>query len=133
MRPTGFVLIFVCLGANGARAATIQAQGCNSSQVAAAINSAADGDTVVVPAGTCTWTSPLTIGKSITLQGAGADATIIVDGIAAPSSGAKSPALSWKVTNNRLTRLTGFTFDGGSGGGDQSGHAGILSISGSSS
>jgi len=40
--------------------------------VQAAINSAADGDTVMVPAGTCTWSAAVAItNKTITLQGAG--------------------------------------------------------------
>jgi hypothetical protein len=34
-----------------------------------AIASAADGDTVIVPAGTAAWTSTVTITKGITIQG----------------------------------------------------------------
>ena len=38
------------------------------------------GRTVEIPAGTCSWTSTLAIAaKSITLQGAGVDQTIIID------------------------------------------------------
>ena len=55
-----------------ARANTITATDCNTSSVQAAINSVATGSTVLIPAGTCTWTSGITIsGKGITLQGAG--------------------------------------------------------------
>src|SRR6185312_4573311 len=63
------------------------------------------------------------------------EATVIVDGVAAPTSGAKPPALVWRTpTGTQLTRLTGFTFDGGSAGGlDQYTHAGIVSISGATS
>src|SRR6266853_1507541 len=46
------------------------------------VNSASDGDTIVIPAGTCTWTSNLTItAKVLVLQGAGMDRTVIVDGV----------------------------------------------------
>lgn len=53
-------------------AATIQVPGCSLAQVQAVVNSASRGDTVVIPAGACSWSSNLTINKSIILQGAGA-------------------------------------------------------------
>ena len=52
----------------------------NRSDVQAAINSAAEGDTVIVPEGTCTWTSGVTIsGKGIIVQGAGSGRIIAYD------------------------------------------------------
>ncbi|MGO8990640.1 MAG: hypothetical protein ACLQGU_01580 [bacterium] len=51
-------------------AATINAADCSSSAVQTAINSASNGDTVIIPNGSCTWTSGLTISKQITIQGA---------------------------------------------------------------
>jgi hypothetical protein len=55
-----------------AKGNTLTAASCNTSDVQAAINSAAEGDTVNIPAGTCTWTSGVTIsGKGIIVQGAG--------------------------------------------------------------
>ena len=70
-----------------------------------------------LPAGSCTWTSTVTIdGKSITLQGAGIDATAITDGIDS-GGGAKPVMLQWITKNTGLSRLTGFTFNGGSTGG----------------
>jgi hypothetical protein len=131
MKIWGFVLICV-LSASLANAATINATSCNQSQVATAISSANTGDTIVIPAGTCTWTTTLAVSKSITLQGQGVNSTVIVDGITAPSSGAKPPAIRWTVSGNALNRLTGVTFDGGSVGGlDNSTHSGIVSINGS--
>ena len=60
-----------------ARANTITAADCNTSSVQSAINSAARGDTVIIPAGTCTWTSGVSIsGKGITLQGSGSGRVI---------------------------------------------------------
>ena len=123
MRSAKFIRVLAVCGiaavgvGASAEGATIQAGGCSQSQVVSAINSAKDGDTVVVPAGNCTWTSTVTIdGKSITLQGAGIDATVITDGIDS-GGGAKPVLLSWITKNTGLSRLTGFTFNGGSTGG----------------
>lgn len=79
-----------------AQAATINASSCSQSAVQAAVNSATAGDTVKVPAGSCTW-SNFTLTKKITLQGAGIDVTVITGQVAFGSSGA---------------RVTGFTFTG---------------------
>jgi hypothetical protein len=57
---------------SAAHAGTITAASCSSANVQSAINSANDGDTVVVPAGACTWSVAVTISnKTITLRGAG--------------------------------------------------------------
>src|ERR671918_2752154 len=58
---------------------TIAAKSVSLADVRSAIASARDGDTVTVPAGTATWTSSLNVDKHITLQGAGAGSTIIID------------------------------------------------------
>ncbi len=53
-------------------AKTISAASCLQPAVQAAVNSASDGDKVVVPAGTCKWSSAVSIkSKTIILQGAG--------------------------------------------------------------
>ena len=63
-----------------AGAATRTASTCNAADVQAAINSSATGDTVVIPTGTCTWTSSVTIsGKGIVLQGANPGAVTIIN------------------------------------------------------
>lgn len=50
----------------------IQAASCSRADVQSAINSAQDGDTVLVPPGECTWSSAITIqNKTIVLMGAG--------------------------------------------------------------
>lgn len=50
----------------------IPAASCSASDVQTAINKATEGQTVTIPAGTCTWTSGVNIsGKGITVQGAG--------------------------------------------------------------
>lgn len=66
------------------RAQTINAASCNAADVQSAINAATEGQTVDIPAGTCTWASGVSIsGKGIVLQGAGAGRVI---GVAVTSS-----------------------------------------------
>jgi hypothetical protein len=61
----------VTLGAlNCTEAATINSASASFADVSAAIALAVDGDTVIIPAGTATWTSRLNITHGITLQGA---------------------------------------------------------------
>jgi len=55
---------------NQVAAATINAASCSQGDVQSAINSAANGDVVLVPPGNCTWNS-LSISKGIHLKGAG--------------------------------------------------------------
>ena len=74
------VLSVLALSAPLAEGASIAAANCSSSAVQSAINSAADGDTVVLPAcATGSWTGNVSIpsNKGISLWGAGPDSTII--------------------------------------------------------
>jgi hypothetical protein len=66
--------------------AVVPAATCSQEDVQAAVDAAADGDIVTVPAGECTWTTLETMtpsvwitGKSVALMGSGMDATIITD------------------------------------------------------
>ncbi len=72
-------LVLTASGLTAAR--TINANSASQSDVAAAIASAADGDTVTIPGGTASWTRTLQIKKGITIQGAGVGATIIKDSV----------------------------------------------------
>jgi hypothetical protein len=85
-------------------AATITASSCASYAIQSAINAAANGDTVSVPAcsGT-TWTSDVTVpaAKGITLRGAGAASTVIQSGY--------SLILNTSASNAPV-RVTGFKF-----------------------
>jgi hypothetical protein len=110
------VVYFVCLiyCTTYAYAATIEASSCSLAHVQAAVNAAARGDTVSVPAGRCTWTGQLLITKAITLEGAGLGSTVITSNISdynthliryAPSKENPSP------DTDVLFRVTGFTFD----------------------
>src|SRR5690606_9423785 len=61
---------FALLSQVGANAATVTASACTSSAVQSAIDSANIGDTVVVPNGSCSWSSGVRInGKAIHLRG----------------------------------------------------------------
>jgi len=61
--------------------ATINAKSVSLGDVGSAVGSARDGDTVLIPAGTASWNSTLTIARGITLQGAGNDKTVILDDV----------------------------------------------------
>ena len=81
LRVAGLVTGILLPALNQAKGATIDAKSGSLADVSSAIASAHDGDTVVVPAGTASWTSTLSITKGITLRGAGYDATVILDDI----------------------------------------------------
>ena len=88
-----------------AHAGTVAASSCAQATIQSAIDSAASGDTVTVPAGSCTWTTSVSISnKGITLRGAGIGQTNITDG----TSG---QALKINVdSNTHFVDVSGFTF-----------------------
>lgn len=89
----------------GAQAATINATSPSRADVGNAVAAAANGDTVVIPAGTATWTTGLTLTKAITLQGAGIGRTIIRDAIAS------GYVINCTLVADRVTRITGIEFN----------------------
>jgi hypothetical protein len=69
------VTVFTAILHSQGYATTITATSCSSSSVQTAIDAAQDGDIVKVPAGSCTWSTAVSItNKTITLQGAGSGA-----------------------------------------------------------
>jgi hypothetical protein len=99
------LLVFLFLAAP-AGAATIPATSCSDAHVQSAINTAAAGDTVTVPAGNCTWTTTVTVtSKRLVLQGAGINVTTITD----QATGANALTISGASATN-FVRVTGFTF-----------------------
>lgn len=60
---------------------TIAASSCLQSDVQSALSSAAAGSTIMLPAGTCTWTSSLSVSIGVSIIGAGQGSTIILDDI----------------------------------------------------
>lgn len=118
---------FLCwtLVSSNAKAATWTASSCSSTAVQAAINQASAGDTVVIPAGSCTWTTqvswtvPSKSGAVTTLQGqttctgsgdpaynnlSCTDGTTIMDNV-----GGNNPALVITPGATGEFRLTGLT------------------------
>jgi hypothetical protein len=83
--------------------------------VQSAVNSASDGDEVIVPQGTATWTSSLNVSRNLTLRGSGIGKTVIV---AAAVSDPKFNRNGGALLNVQLSkdaplfRLTGFEFRG---------------------
>lgn len=102
-----YVAAALLAAAYPAKGATIQAAAVSVTDVISAIASASDGDTVVIPAGTATWTTKVTISKAITLQGSGVGRTIIMDGV---QSG---PFLTFSLVAGKSSRLTGIEFRNG--------------------
>src|SRR5438132_1096971 len=104
-------------------AAVIKALSISFTDVSAAIGLAKEGDTVVVPAGSASWTSTLTVTKGITLQGqstvsgagtknaSATDATNIID-----NTGSNG-LIKVQLTPTQHFRLTGLTFSKGTGNG----------------
>jgi len=93
-----------------ANAATINASSCSQAAVQSAINSASNGDTVMVPAGSCTWGSTVIIPntKGVEIIGAGVGNTLI--------TGAASPKFIIRIASaaSTFTRISGIEFhDGG--------------------
>lgn len=82
--------------------ATINCDSCSQTDVQAGIDASSDGDTVVIPAGDCSWTARVEIvSKAITLQGAGVGQTLIRRNIASSSE----RALRLSVTSGELVTI----------------------------
>jgi len=72
-------VVLLLFGGLAAPADAVNANSCARGDVITAINNAPNGDTVTVPAGTCTWSTTVTLPstKDLTLKGAGMNATVI--------------------------------------------------------
>lgn len=109
-----------------AGATTINANSASESDVAAAIASASDGDTVIIPAGTATWSHTLSVKKAIELHGAGIGSTIIKDGVQ------KGQTMNVALVPGKVTRITGIEFqDGGRPNASGEAPIGVFRIDGS--
>jgi hypothetical protein len=109
------VLLFAASGA--AQAATINAASPSLVDVTTAIASAVDGDTVIVPAGTASWTAGLVITKGITLMGqtttnpvakTADDQTVILDDVVRGPGG--TPIIWVQAAAGKSYRVSGITF-----------------------
>jgi len=103
------MLFFGIFGwAKSSWAATINAASCSFADVSAAVNSATAGDTIIIPAGACTWgANLLDLPRGMNIIGAGAGKTVIV------SSGQNIQyhPNSTAAANNERVRISGFTFN----------------------
>ena len=104
---------------NSALAATINAASCSQADVQAAVNAARTSDTIIIPIGTCAWTTTISWNApaNVTLKGSGnlstiggGDATIIIDNVL---SGTPLMSISTNITGT--FRLAGLTIRGGTG------------------
>ena len=97
-----------------AKAQTVNAASCSSTDVQNAINAAVAGGTVSIPAGTCSWTSTLNISKGITLSGAGQGTTVIQDNVSKGGSTCSGggPLVSWNVPAGSSMRMTNLSIVG---------------------
>jgi hypothetical protein len=121
--------VFLIVPSKAEAGSTITARTASFVDVSSAVALAHDGDTVIIPAGTASWISKLTINKGITLQGAttvnttgagGAnvtgsanDQTIILDNVVR-DAGANAPILDITLTPSQSFRLSGITLRAGS-------------------
>lgn len=109
-------------------AATINAASVSFTDVSAAVSAAVDGDTVIVPAGTASWTSTLYVTKSISIIGATSvagdhanqpmiaqDLTVIKDDVALTGSNQVAKIIAATISPGpALFRVSGITFQLGS-------------------
>lgn len=107
-----FLLLSISVAAaKSSEAAVVAAASCSRANVASAVASAADGDTVLIPGGTCSWTTELDITKGISLIGSGIDSTILQDSVLKDGSSTSS-LLGFKVADPKTFRLSGLTIQG---------------------
>ena len=97
------ILCVPLLAVPSAQAATINAASCSQADIQIAIDSAATGDTVALPGGTCTWSSTVNIPntKGIILNGGGA--TISGNIHVAQNTGAASRITQFNFVRNNTT------------------------------
>jgi hypothetical protein len=112
MRCLWLCLTILLVAPAGARAATIPAASCSSVHVQAAITAALDGDVVVIPSGSCSWTTGVTIsGKGIHVKGLTAGALFLTH-----NAGSEN-LVTIREDATHHVELSQISFRGGSGSG----------------
>ncbi len=108
--PVGLILAI----SSSTKAAVITARTASLADVTVALNSAANGDTIQIPAGTTSWTQPLIVTKGVQIIAAGIDQTVITNQIVVNGVQRKDAAL-FKITTSAsqpMFRLSGITING---------------------
>ena len=102
-------LVLTALSSSEGQAATRVAASCSRTDVQTAINAAVDGDTVVIPVGSCTWTSGIVTNKQITISGQTKGAVFITHGAGS------GDLLSITTGSSFSTRVSNINFLPGTG------------------
>ena len=112
-RLNPMVLLVAAMGVtgfgSGLDAATITAASCDHADVQNAIARAADGDTVLVPAGSAAWTKGIALSKTVILKGAGIGRTRITNDYVEGS------LVTIRESTTGNIRIQGFDFIPGTG------------------
>ena len=97
MKPCGVVFALFLMLSAPSWASTYTATSCSQSAVNAVINgpthTAVDGDTIVIPAGTCTWTSTISVPSNI---------GITITGYGTPNSGSSTTGAASSCTQTYI-------------------------------
>jgi hypothetical protein len=84
---------------------------CSASSFQTSVNASSDGDTVILPAGSCTWSIQVNINKAITVQGAGIGLTNITHNYTCSSTNYQGAIVVTAIpSGSNNTRITGITF-----------------------
>jgi hypothetical protein len=113
MKKRAILLLTILSGLtafHSAVAKTVTAVSPSQSDVAAAIAAASNGDTILIPAGTATWNSTLTVSKWLSFVGAGIDKTTIIVNV--PNPGGDPTNAGLVLQGNGYNQVSGITFDG---------------------
>jgi hypothetical protein len=112
MKMSGKLLLCTLIWSGSSVFGSIVATDTSQASVQAAVNRASDGDTVIVPAGSSTWTSRVYIrNKAITILGAGIGQTIIRSAL--PVDATNAPF--YVTCAGKAVRISGFTCAAGPG------------------
>jgi len=119
------ILLALLLFAAPAYATVHTALSCSKTDVANKIAEAGvvNGDTVIIPPGTCSWASQLLVQKAITVKGSGIGQTILIDDLPTNQDG----LIRIELVANQTTRLSGIEFRDGV---DDQNYNGIVRIVG---
>src|SRR5215469_2062864 len=109
MRPVSFFLF--ALLCNSAFAATWNSPTGKLSDVQNTINSAASGDTVIIPSGTFAWSGTLSITKSLILKGQGVTSTFINRATPLPGGSIIPAVLVLNPASDVPIRVTGIAWN----------------------
>jgi len=119
------LFILLCLLYSGSLYAACTggvADTCSLTDVQECYTEASEGDTITIPAGTCTWSSQLSISKSIKIQGAtacsstgtpgAADYVITCDDATLITGSGSNRLISISVVGDKSIDISGLTLDG---------------------